>query len=88
MPTSAKPTEPRKITQAEIDRETLVLDKTEKQLELLKRMAEEKNVVLDKLLKELQRMTNVLNKAKEIKEEDLTIHKTASQDSKTQVLEH
>ena len=74
----------RKITQAEIDRETLVLDKTEKQLQLLKKMAEEKGVVLDKLLKELQRMATVLNKAKDIKEDEGDKAKSTS-DSKTQV---
>ena len=75
----------RKITQAEIDRETLVLDKTEKQLQLLKKMAEEKGVVLDKLLKELQRMATVLNKAKDVKEDEGDKAKPTS-DSKTQVI--
>ena len=73
----------RKCTQAEIDRETLVLAKTEKQLQLLKKMAEEKGVVLDKLLKELQRMATVLNKAKEVKGE--VGEKAKTTDEKTQV---
>ena len=57
--------------------------KTEKQLQLLKKMAEEKGVVLDKLLKELQRMATVLNKAKEVKGE--VGEKAKTTDEKTQV---
>ena len=55
---------------------------TEKQLEILKKMADERNVVLDKLLKELQRMHSVLNKAKEVKEE---VKMQVNLDSKAQV---
>ena len=56
---------------------------TEKQLEILKKMADERNVVLDKLLKELQRMHSVLNKAKEVKEE---VKMQVNLDSKAQVI--
>ena len=59
-----------------------MLAQTEKQLEILKKMADERNVVLDKLLKELQRMHSVLNKAKEVKEE---VKMQVNLDSKAQV---
>ena len=60
-----------------------MLAQTEKQLEILKKMADERNVVLDKLLKELQRMHSVLNKAKEVKEE---VKMQVNLDSKAQVM--
>ena len=56
---------------------------TEKQLEILKKKADVRNVVLDKLLKELQRMHSVLNKAKEVKEE---VKMQVNLDSKGQVM--
>ena len=60
-----------------------MLAQTEKQLEILKKMADERNVVLDKLLKELQRIHSVLNKAKEVKEE---VKMQVNLDSKAQVM--
>ena len=60
-----------------------MLAQTEKQLEILKKMADERNVVLDKLLKELQRMHSVLNKAKEVKDE---VEMQVNLDSKAQVM--
>ena len=54
------------ITQDQIERENRILQKAEKDLEELKVKIEEKEIIFNKLLLELKRMSYIFNKVKEI----------------------
>ena len=57
---------PREMTKEEIARENLTLLKAEETMKELKTKIEEKEIIFNKLLLELKRMTYIFNKVKEI----------------------